>query len=111
MTAVEKSAARFARLRRYAAGGRAIPLLALVVAVATGASFVRAAQAGSVPEIRPGIPAGYLAHESVPDSLALIPAEPPAGSAALAMDKEMSRADLALRGTPRWNLATEDANL
>ncbi|MBW1812064.1 MAG: phosphatase PAP2 family protein, partial [Deltaproteobacteria bacterium] len=63
------------------------------------------------PEIHPGILAGYLQPEALPNSLALIPSPPSEGSAALALDEEVSRKSLALRGTPRWELAIEDANL
>ena len=64
-----------------------------------------------VPEIRPGILAGYLKAEVLPDSLTLLPPPPASGSAAFALDQEVSRKSLALRGTPRWKLAAEDANL
>lgn len=65
----------------------------------------------AVPEIRPGILAGYLKPEALPNSLALLPPPPAEGSAARALDEEASRKGLALRGTPRWALATEDAGL
>jgi acid phosphatase (class A) len=65
----------------------------------------------AVPEIRPGILAGYLPPEALPDSLALIPPPPGKGSAAQALDEDVSRKNLALRGTPRWEVATEDADL
>ncbi|HXX34703.1 MAG TPA: phosphatase PAP2 family protein [Thermodesulfobacteriota bacterium] len=68
-------------------------------------------QPAAVPEIRPGVPAGYLPHHVLPNSLALLPPPPAAGSAALMCDEELSRKALALRGTPRWTLAKEDANL
>jgi acid phosphatase (class A) len=64
-----------------------------------------------VPEIRPGILAGYLKPEVLPDSLALLPPPPAAGSAAFTLDQEVSRKNFALRGTPRWKLAAEDADL
>ncbi len=64
-----------------------------------------------VPEIHPGILAGYLQQDSLPNSLALIPPPPAQGSAALAFDEEVSRKALALRDTPRWELSIEDANL
>jgi acid phosphatase (class A) len=67
--------------------------------------------ADEVPEIRPGILAGYLAADAVPDSLALVPAPPATGSAALAQDHAVMRAALALRGTPRFAQATHDAEL
>jgi len=66
---------------------------------------------GTVPEIRPGILAGYLEQDALPNSLALLPPPPAEGSAAHALDEEMSRKSLALRGTPRWYLAIQDAEL
>ena len=69
------------------------------------------AQSPMVPEIRPGVLAGYLPREALPNSLALLPGPPEAGSAALVLDEEISRKSLELRGTPRWKLAAEDANL
>jgi acid phosphatase (class A) len=65
----------------------------------------------TVPEIHPGILAGYLQPEVLPNSLTLIPPPPAGGSAALALDEEVSRKNLALRDTPRWEIAIEDANL
>ena len=65
----------------------------------------------AVPEIAPGILQGYLASESLPDSLALIPPPPAEGSAAFARDEEASRKGLAQRGTPRWDQAVKDAEL
>ncbi len=70
-----------------------------------------AANTAPVPEVRPGIPAGYLAPDAIPDSLALVPPPPAAGSAALAQDHAVMRAALALRGTPRFTQATRDADL
>ncbi|MBC2717128.1 MAG: phosphatase PAP2 family protein [Desulfobacteraceae bacterium] len=64
-----------------------------------------------VPEIAPGILAGYLQSEALPNSLALIPPPPEQGSAAYALDEEVSQKALALQDTPRWELAIEDANL
>jgi acid phosphatase (class A) len=90
---------------------RLYSVVALVLAVSICTNFTRHVEAASVPEIRPGIPAGYLTAQAVPDSLALVPTPPPAGSAALALDQEVSATSLALRGTPRWNLAAEDAVL
>jgi acid phosphatase (class A) len=54
---------------------------------------------------------GYLAPEALPDSVALLPQPPVEGSAALALDQEVSTTDLALRDTPRWKLAAMDADL
>jgi acid phosphatase (class A) len=64
-----------------------------------------------VPEIRPGLLQGYLSREALPDSLSLLPPPPEAGSAAFALDEEVARKSFALRGSPRWTLATSDADL
>ena len=75
------------------------------------ASSARQSKPAAVPEIYPGILAGYLQSEMLPDSLAFIPPPPVEGSAALALDKEVSLKSLALQGTPRWDLAVKDAEL
>jgi acid phosphatase (class A) len=54
---------------------------------------------------------GYLPRAAIPDSLLLDPAPPAAGSAAEARDIEGAKAAVALRGTPRWTLATHDADI
>lgn len=64
-----------------------------------------------VPELRPGVLAGYLAADAIPDSLTLVQPPPAAGSAALAQDQAVMRAALALRGTPRFEQAARDADL
>jgi acid phosphatase (class A) len=63
-----------------------------------------------IPEIRPGLLAGYLGN-NLPDSLSLLPEPPAAGSAAFAQDEAVSRAAQKLRDTPRGALATADADL
>jgi acid phosphatase (class A) len=60
---------------------------------------------------RPGFLAGYLSQKDLPDSLALLPPPPAAGSTALSLDEEFNLRAVALHGTARWRLATEDANL
>jgi acid phosphatase (class A) len=84
----------------------------LAIAITAGCASVEQ-QVGptAVLEIHPGILAGYLQSEVLPNSLALIPPPPAEGSAALALDEEVSRKSLALRGTPRWDLAAKDAEL
>jgi acid phosphatase (class A) len=72
---------------------------------------VAAGQAPSVPEIRPGVLEGYLREKAVVDSAALLPPPPAVGSAAAALDQDVARANLALRGGDRWRLAAMDANL
>lgn len=59
----------------------------------------------------PSLGAGYLGGTPMLDSILLSPAPPAAGSAAEARDVEASKAGLALRDTPRWELAKADADL
>jgi len=94
-----------------AARSRVLLVLAFAVAISGCASLEKPSEVPAVPEISPGIPAGYLSTQALPNSLVLIPTSPASGSTALALDEEVSRTSLALRGTPRWNLAAEDANL
>ena len=92
---------------------RWILLVLVYVTITAGCASVEQ-QSGPmavVPEIHSGILAGYLQPEEHPNSLALIPPPPAEGSAALALDEEISRKSLALRGTPRWKLAAKDAEL
>lgn len=65
----------------------------------------------AVKEVRPGMLAGYLATDALPDSLRLLPPPPAPGSAAFARDEEISKAALALRNTERWDQAIKDAEL
>jgi acid phosphatase (class A) len=70
---------------------------------------------GTVPEFHPelglGALQGYLDPKMLPNSLALIPAPPLAGSAALAHDEEVARSSFGLRDTPRFALAASDFDL
>jgi len=59
----------------------------------------------------PGIVAGYLPQAGLPNSLALDPPAPTPGTAVYALDEAVSRANLALQGSPRWQQATSDADL
>lgn len=81
----------------------------------SGAGSQTGAQAQAAPnplkEIIPGYLPGYLAAGTAPSSLSLIPSPPTAGSAAQARDDEAAKAAVALNGTPRWSLATHDAEL
>ncbi|MGO8988701.1 MAG: acid phosphatase [bacterium] len=88
-----------------------VVLLACFSLIAGCVSSGRLSQPPAVPEIRPGVPAGYLPRNTLPDSFTLLPPPPVTGSAALMCDEEASQKALALRGTPRWALAKEDANL
>jgi len=87
-------------------------LVLMCLAITAGcAGFERQSRPEAVPEIQPGILAGYLQPEALPNSLTLLPPPPAVGSAALALDEDVSRKNMTLRGTPRWKLAAEDANL
>src|SRR4051812_21950118 len=55
--------------------------------------------------------AGYLTQETVPNSLALLPPPPAAGSPVLALDEEIHKSAAPLRDTPRYRLAALDAEL
>ena len=88
-----------------------LPVLFLMMMSLTSMGDEKAEKPSSVPEIRPGIPAGYLHPRSRPDKLSLAYPPPAEGSAAQAMDEEINKKALKLRGTPRWDLAAEDANL
>jgi len=91
---------------------RKVLLVLACIAITAGcAGFERQSKPAAVPEIRPRVLAGYLQPEALPNSLTLLPPPPAEGSAALALDEEVSRRSLALRSTPRWNLAAEDADL
>lgn len=54
---------------------------------------------------------GFLEPAQRPDSVALVPPPPAAGSAAEAADVAVHRAQAALRDTPRWRLAAADADV
>lgn len=64
----------------------------------------------SVREIRPGVAAGYLAPEELPDSAALLPPPPSRDSAAFAADRQVSEVRK-LRDTPRGAQALLDDDL
>ncbi len=88
--------------------------LFVLLAIAITAGCARVEQQAvpmTVPEIHPGILAGYMQPEDHPNSLALIPPPPAEGSAAFALDEEVSRNSIEMRGTPRWELAAKDAEL
>ena len=53
---------------------------------------------------------GYLAAQELPDSVALLPPPPQAGSPAMQRDEEARAAALRLHGTARYRLAAADAN-
>ena len=56
-------------------------------------------------------PVGYLPRDRAPPVLAILPPPPAAGSPREADDRAAFRATRALKGQPRWDLATRDADL
>jgi acid phosphatase (class A) len=80
---------------------------------APGPVVVPPVNAADVGELYPnsGILKGYLTPAQLPDSLALLPAPPAEGSAALADDTAVFRSLTALQSSPRGQLALRDANL
>jgi acid phosphatase (class A) len=56
-------------------------------------------------------PKGYLAKDSLPDGVGLIPPPPAEGSAALARDEEISQAEARTPESSRWQRAASDADL
>jgi acid phosphatase (class A) len=89
---------------------RIAAIAAIGLCVLASACATRPASSFSVPEIRPGVAQGYLETAQLPDSIALLPPPPAAGSAAFALDEQVNLARN-LRGTPRWEQAIADANL
>jgi len=88
-----------------------ILVLTFVSIIAGCAGLEVKSKPAAVQEIHPGILAGYLDPEALPNSLALLPPPPAEGSAAYALDEEASRKSFAFRDTPRWDLAARDAEL
>jgi acid phosphatase (class A) len=86
-------------------------LLVLTLAGITVGCAGHAERVKPVPELSPGWLVGYLSPETLPNSVALLPPPPAAGSVAFALDEEYSKRSLALRDTPAWTLATLDADL
>jgi acid phosphatase (class A) len=92
---------------------------ALVLVAAASAIQTSCAQQNAAPAMSPAMaparsgPAvgGYLPAAAVPSSGALAPTPPAPGSGAMARDEEVSKSALAMHGTPRWEMATNDAVL
>ncbi len=58
-----------------------------------------------------GLLNGYLDRKQLPDSLALLPPPPAPGSAQASAEMDALKRTRALPDTPRWALATNDAEL
>ena len=86
-------------------------LAAAVMSVLAGCATTTAPQSTPVEASVVTKAVGYLPVRDVPASLNLVPAPPVAGSAAAALDDQISREARALRGSPRFAQATVDAEL
>ncbi len=95
---------------RAAVRHKCLALLCLVLTAGCTAHEMPVTPA-PVAEVSSGFLQGYLDKKELPDSLALIPPPPAAGSTAFALDQDVSQKNLALRGTARWELAAQDADL
>lgn len=85
-------------------------LIAATASLAVVAANPAGGQAPGAPAVLTRA-AGYLSPGTTPGSLTLLPPPPAPGSGAQARDDEGARAALALQGGPRWDLATQDADL
>jgi acid phosphatase (class A) len=91
---------------------RAGALIALAAVLAAGcATALPPTSPADLPQGRPGYVIGYLKPAELPDSRALLPPPPAAGSADLAADEDAYRSSRKLRDTSRWALAAKDAEL
>ena len=98
--------------RLYTNTLRKTVLVLVCIAIIAGCTSIESQRKPApVPEIHPGILTGYLKPEVLPNSLVLIPPPPAQGSVAFALDEKVSNKSLALKGTPRWDLAAKDAEL
>ncbi len=88
-----------------------------IVAILLALAFSACANTGTaslppdVGEVMHGYLNGYLAADDRPDSLAILPTPPRAGSAAQARDDETARATFTLSGGERYDRAMQDAVL
>ena len=89
-----------------------VRVVVLLVCIFIGMNFESVNAAEEAPNMtvhRGPMMRGYLSLDSLPKIHDLIPPPPEAGSAALAYDEEVSKKNLTLDGTSRWQLAAEDA--
>jgi acid phosphatase (class A) len=86
-------------------------ILACVAITSGCAGFEAIGGAAAISGMGHDLVKGYLPQEALPNSLILIPAPPAIDSAEFALDEEVARRNVALRGTARWMLAIADADL
>jgi len=84
-----------------------IMIVASFIAITAGCAIAGNPSLPPVPEKLPG----YLTSNTAPNSEMLLPPPPAAGSTAFALDQDINRNVMTLRDTPRWALATQDADL
>ncbi|MBC2667700.1 phosphatase PAP2 family protein [Novosphingobium piscinae] len=85
-------------------------LFAITAGLAAAAAW--AAQGPAPSPMTASLPAqGYLAPAELPDAASLLTPPPAPESADLARDRAAEQRALALRGSPRWELARRDADL
>jgi acid phosphatase (class A) len=95
--------------RRFWTSGVVVMGLA-VSAFTAHAQSVPSTNPDQLPQLRPGVVAGYLPREGLIDSLAMLPPPPTAGSEELAADDAARRSMTALRESARWRLAFRDSD-
>ncbi len=84
---------------------------ALAIGACASAPVTSSAPAAMAAPVGPDRPIAYLADAELPEGLTLVPAAPAAGSAEQVRDLDGARRAIAQRGSPRWALATTDAEL
>ncbi len=89
----------------------AVSAMLVASGCATPTRTVAPTSAAQVGEFRHGMLNGYLTQAELPDSLALLPAPPAAGSPAQADDEGTFHELAKLQATPRGALAVKDADL
>lgn len=66
---------------------------------------------GKIPELRPGVLAGYLQPAELPNSFGFLPPPPAAGSAEMLADEAANQRALAMQGSDRFRQAAADVDL
>jgi acid phosphatase (class A) len=87
---------------------RKIMIVLACIAITAGCTNIEKQSKSSV---IPDNNSSYLTADTVPNSEALLPPPPAAGSTALTLDLDINRNGFTLRDSPRWKLAAEDADL
>ncbi|HEY2660140.1 MAG TPA: phosphatase PAP2 family protein [Caulobacteraceae bacterium] len=83
----------------------------IFVAALMGAALALPGAMAQTPAPAPARGPGYLAADAIPRTLKILPPPPAAGSGRQADDTAIFQATRKLKGEPRWDLATADADL